>query len=342
MFKNFRKGLISWYLDNKRPLPWSKTHDPYSIWLREIILQQTRVEQGASYYQKFLNHYPTIVDLANSSLEEIYKDWEGLGYYSRAKNLHITAQIVRDQFNGIFPRHYDEILSLKGIGEYTAAAISSFAYNQPYAVLDGNAFRVLSRYFGIDYPIDTTIGKKYFKKLAQDCLDIHQPAIYNQAIIDFGAVNCKPAQPLCNNCPFSSECIAFNENRISELPVKLKKIIKQNRYFNYLVLSHHGKIYIQQRKEKDIWQFLFQFPNIESNDQLLTKEELVTALSFPVSFFRESKIFLQTLTHRKIHAKFFEMECVDFYPPNDWILVEIDELNKYGFPKIIKDYLSEK
>lgn len=338
----FRKRLISWYLENNRPLPWSKTHDPYSIWLREVILQQTRVEQGASYYQKFLNHYPTIVDLANSSLEEVFKDWEGLGYYSRAKNLHKTAQIVRDDYNGIFPRVYEEILSLKGIGEYTAAAISSFAYNEPYSVLDGNVFRVLSRYFGIDYPIDTTLGKKYFKKLAQDCLDISQPAQYNQAIIDFGAVICKPAQPLCNNCPFSSECKALNENRILELPVKSKKIIKKNRYFNYLVLSHQGKIYIQQRIEKDIWQFLFQFPNVEFNDQLLSKEELMKELSFSVSYIRESKIFLQTLTHRKIHAKFFEIECLDCIPPNDWILVSKEELNNYGFPKIIKDYLTEK
>jgi A/G-specific adenine glycosylase len=338
----FRKRLISWYLENNRPLPWSKTHDPYSIWLREVILQQTRVEQGASYYQKFLNHYPTIVDLANSSLEEVFKDWEGLGYYSRAKNLHKTAQIVRDDYNGIFPRVYEEILSLKGIGEYTAAAISSFAYNEPYSVLDGNVFRVLSRYFGIDYPIDTTIGKKYFKKLAQECLDISQPAQYNQAIIDFGAVICKPAQPLCNNCPFSSECKALNENRILELPVKSKKIIKKNRYFNYLVLSHQGKIYIQQRIEKDIWQFLFQFPNVEFNDQLLSKEELMKELSFSVSYIRESKIFLQTLTHRKIHAKFFEIECLDCIPPNDWILVSKEELNNYGFPKIIKDYLTEK
>jgi A/G-specific adenine glycosylase len=338
----FRKRLISWYLENNRPLPWSKTHDPYSIWLREVILQQTRVEQGASYYQKFLNHYPTIVDLANSSLEEVFKDWEGLGYYSRAKNLHKTAQIVRDDYNGIFPRVYEEILSLKGIGEYTAAAISSFAYNKPYSVLDGNVFRVLSRYFGIDYPIDTTFGKKYFKKLAQDCLDISQPAQYNQAIIDFGAIVCKPAQPLCNNCPFSSECKALNENRILELPVKSKKIIKKNRYFNYLVLSHQGKIYIQQRIEKDIWQFLFQFPNVEFNDQLLSKEELMKELSFSVSYIRESKIFLQTLTHRKIHAKFFEIECLDCIPPNDWILVSKEELNNYGFPKIIKDYLTEK
>jgi A/G-specific adenine glycosylase len=338
----FRKRLISWYLENNRPLPWSKTHDPYSIWLREVILQQTRVEQGASYYQKFLNHYPTIVDLANSSLEEVFKDWEGLGYYSRAKNLHKTAQIVRDDYNGIFPRVYEEILSLKGIGEYTAAAISSFAYNEPYSVLDGNVFRVLSRYFGIDYPIDTTLGKKYFKKLAQECLDISQPAQYNQAIIDFGAVICKPAQPLCNNCPFSSECKALNENRILELPVKSKKIIKKNRYFNYLVLSHQGKIYIQQRIEKDIWQFLFQFPNVEFNDQLLSKEELMKELSFSVSYIRESKIFLQTLTHRKIHAKFFEIECLDCIPPNDWILVSKEELNNYGFPKIIKDYLTEK
>ena len=342
MFNNFKKGLILWYLDHKRQLPWSETRDPYSIWLREVILQQTRVEQGASYYQKFLKNYPTIIDLANASLDEVYKDWEGLGYYSRAKNLLATAQIVRDQYNGIFPKVYEEILTLKGIGEYTAAAIASFAYDQPYSVLDGNVFRVLSRFFGVEHPIDTTIGKKYFKKLAQDCLDINQPAKYNQAIIDFGAVICKPQQPLCNNCYFSSDCIAFNEDRILELPVKSKKIIKQNRYFNFLVLSNQGKILIQQRIEKDIWQHLFQFPLIESKNQLLTKEELPKEVINHVSCINESRVYYQLLTHRKIHAKFFEIEYIDFNTSKDCIFVELAELNKYGFPKIIKDYLSEK
>lgn len=342
MFNSFRKTLISWYLDHNRVLPWSKTKDPYSIWLREVILQQTRVEQGASYYQKFLNHYPTIIDLANSTLDEVYKDWEGLGYYSRARNLLTTAQIVRDKYNGVFPVDYQEILSLKGIGEYTAAAIASFAYDQPYSVLDGNVFRVLSRFFGIEHPIDTTIGKKYFKKLAQDCLDINQPAMYNQAIIDFGAVICKPKLPLCTNCPFSSECVAYNEGKISELPIKSKKIIKQNRYFNFLVFSKQNKIYIQQRQEKDIWQHLFQFPLIESPNQVLTLEDLPDDIIDFVPYIRESKMFFQTLTHRKIHAKFFEVESLDYDAKKDWILVEIRDLNKYGFPKIIKDYLSEK
>lgn len=342
MFKIFRKTLISWYLDNKRVLPWSETHDPYSIWLREVILQQTRVEQGASYYQKFLKHYPTIVDLANTSLEDVYKDWEGLGYYSRARNLLTTAQIVRDQYNGVFPTDYKEILILKGIGEYTAAAISSFAYDQPYSVLDGNVFRVLSRYFGVEYPIDSTIGKKYFKKLAQDCLDINEPAMYNQAIIDFGAVVCKPKQPLCNDCPFSSDCVAYNEGKIALLPIKSKKIIKQNRYFNFLVFAKQEYIYIQQRSEKDIWQHLFQFPLIESTDQLLTKAELPDEISNLTPYISESKIFFQLLTHRKIHAKFFEIESLNPPLPNDWILVKMEELIKYGFPKIIKDYLSEK
>ncbi len=342
MFKTFRKSLILWYLDHKRQLPWSETQDPYSIWLREVILQQTRVEQGASYYQKFLTNYPTIIYLASASLEEVYKDWEGLGYYSRAKNLLATAQIIRDQYHGIFPDDYNEILKLKGVGEYTAAAIASFAYNQPYSVLDGNVFRVLSRYFGVSHPIDTTIGKKYFKKLAQDCLDTDQPAIYNQAIIDFGAVICKPQLPLCDHCPFSSECKAYNENTISELPVKSKKIIKQNRYFNFLVYTLKGKIYIQQRKEKDIWQHLFQLPLIESKNQLLTKNELSKDVFNQLSNIQESRVFSQTLTHRIIYAKFFEMECKDLSPNNDWILVKFDEIIKYGFPKIIKDYLSER
>jgi A/G-specific adenine glycosylase len=342
MFNNFKKRLILWSLDHKRILPWSKTRDPYFIWLREVMLQQTRVEQGASYYQKFISKYPTVTDLANASLDEVYKNWEGLGYYSRAKNLLITAQTVRDDYKGKFPVDYHKILSLKGIGEYTAAAIVSFAYDQPYSVLDGNVFRVLSRYFGVEHPIDTTIGKKYFKKLAQDCLDVEQPAQYNQAIIDFGAVICKPKLPLCNHCPFSSECIAYHQDRISDLPFKSKKMIKQNRYFNYLVLIQNEKVYIQQRNKKDIWQHLFQFPLIESEDKLLSKEELPKEMIDLASIINESKLYSQTLTHRNIYAKFFELEGNNFSPSNEWVLVNFEELKNYGFPKIIKDYLSEK
>ncbi len=337
----FKKGLISWSKYKKRILPWEETRNPYHIWLREIILQQTRVEQGAAYYQKFLKAYPQVKDLADAPLEEVYKNWEGLGYYSRARNLRHAAQQITGDYLGIFPEDYDEILKLKGVGEYTAAAIVSFAYDLPYAVLDGNVYRVLSRYFGIDIPIDTTAGKKYFKILAQECLDISAPAIYNQAIMDFGAVICKPQQPLCNHCPFSSDCIAYNTDRIQELPVKSKKLIKQERFFNYLVMSDGKNIVIQQRTEKDIWQHLFQFPMIETSDSLMTLEDIEAASKNILYPIKESKVYKQALTHRNIVAKFFLIQVNNIELKDNWTKIKTDELDTYGFPKIIRDYLSE-
>lgn len=342
MYINFKKAIISWAKSKMRTLPWEETKDPYHIWLREIILQQTRVEQGASYYQRFLKEYPEVKDLAAAPLEAIYKNWEGLGYYSRARNLHQAAKEITDKYQGVFPREYEQVIGLKGVGEYTAAAIVSFAYDQPRAVLDGNVFRVLSRYFGVDIPIDTTDGKKYFKTLAEQCLDTSHPAEYNQAIMDLGAVICKPAQPLCNHCPFSSDCIALHTDRIQELPVKSKKLIRQDRFFNFLVLMSEDKIVIQQRTERDIWQHLFQFPLIESADGLLKPEELnMEGVSLTESVV-ESREYKQALTHRNIFGKFFEIHTDKFELDRNWLLIKKEDLNKYGFPKIIREYLTEK
>lgn len=341
MYIIFSKSIVFWSKEGIRTLPWSETQNPYYIWLREVILQQTRVDQGAAYYHSFITAYPNVKDLALAPLDEVYKKWEGLGYYSRARNLHHSAKTIFELYHGVFPRDYTSILSLKGIGEYTAAAIMSFAYNEPYAVLDGNVFRVLSRYFGISTPIDSSQGKKIFKELAQACLDKDQPAIYNQAIIDFGATICKPTQPLCHHCPLSSNCKAYNEQKIEVLPVKEKKLIKQHRYFNYLVIYDDEYIVIEQRKSKDIWQHLYQFPLIESEGENIEIKDLPLSNLEILESIQESKIYKQLLTHRVIHAKFFMIKVQNFNYLTEKQIVLKKELNQFGFPKIIREYLTE-
>ena len=260
----FTKKLLSWFSTHQRPLPWKGEKNPYLIWLSEIILQQTQVEQGRPYFEKFKAAYPTVHDLANASEDEVMKRWQGLGYYSRARNLHFTAKHISSELNGIFPKTFKGLKQLKGVGEYTAAAIASFAYEVPVAVVDGNVYRVLSRFFGISEPIDTTKGKQIIRELADKMLDQADPGKYNQAIMDFGAGQCKPRKPLCLSCPMSSECAAFNENMVLSLPVKVKKIKKKTRYFNYLVIQFENSLYLQKRQENDIWKELYQFPLIET------------------------------------------------------------------------------
>lgn len=342
MYIIFSKSIIFWSNESKRTLPWPETRNPYFIWLREVILQQTRVEQGAAYYLRFIESYPSIKDLAKAPLDEVYKKWEGLGYYSRARNLHQTAKIVSEQYDGTFPNSYQDVLSLKGIGEYTAAAIMSFAYDEPYAVLDGNVFRVLSRFFGVDIPIDTTTGKKYFKNLAQECLDKERPAQYNQAIIDLGAVICKPTSPLCDHCPLSSNCIAHQQGKEEVYPVKSKKLVRQHRFFNYLVVSDGEQIIIEQRTHKDIWQHLYQFPLIESEDRNLEIEELEGMKWETEHPIEVSSTYIQDLTHRRIHARFFEIRVKELKHDIDKQIVSIDKILDYGFPKIIREYLSAR
>ncbi len=247
-------------------MPWRETSDPYCIWLSEIMLQQTRIEQGLPYYLAFTNAYPSIFDLANASEEEVLKLWQGLGYYSRARNLHATAKYIAFELNGKFPETYEGLLKLKGVGDYTASAIASISYNEPVAVVDGNVYRVLSRYFDIDTPINSTAGIKEFKLLAKELLDKEDPATYNQAIMEFGALQCKPQSPLCNTCPLSASCLALKNNKISMLPVKLKKGKIKKRYFNYLVFqSEENKTILEKRSGKGIWEGLYQFPLIETD-----------------------------------------------------------------------------
>ncbi len=263
---DFSAKLLNWASQNLRPMPWKGETDPYKIWLSEIILQQTRVEQGLPYYERFVQNYPTVTDLADAPADEVMRLWQGLGYYSRARNLQNAAQMIRDEFQGVFPVKYNDIRALKGVGDYTAAAIASFAYNLPFAVVDGNVYRVLARIFGVFTPIDTSKGKKEFAILAQNLLDKNQSALYNQAIIDFGATHCTPQNPKCGECPFQKNCKAYEINAktncdsIKILPVKSKKLVIKHRFFHYFYFGENQKIWIQKRTEKDIWQELWQLP----------------------------------------------------------------------------------
>ncbi|MCL4117210.1 UNVERIFIED_CONTAM: hypothetical protein GTU68_002628 [Idotea baltica] len=255
------KTLTHWYSVNKRDLPWRKTKNPYFIWLSEIILQQTQVNQGLPYYEAFIAKYPTVFQLAEASESEVLKLWQGLGYYSRARNLHSSAKYIVNELKGEFPNDYIGLLKLKGVGDYTASAIASICFNVICAVVDGNVFRFLSRYYGIETPINSSQGQKEFKMLAQQLIDTKDPAEFNQAIMEFGARQCKPKSPDCTVCPFQNKCVAFLENRIIEFPVKLKAAKATKKYFNFLVfISNDHKTILEKRKGKGIWQNLYQFP----------------------------------------------------------------------------------
>lgn len=340
--------LLKWNREqNRREMPWKGEKDPYRIWLSEIILQQTRVEQGLAYYQRFIQHFPNIKALATADDTLVFKLWEGLGYYSRCRNLLITARYIASERNGIFPETYEEIKALKGIGPYTAAAISSFAFNLPHAVVDGNVFRVLSRLFGIDTPIDSTEGKKIFTHLANELIDKSQPGLYNQAIMDFGAIVCKPALPLCPTCIFNKHCSAFLENKVNELPVKEKKITIKKRWFYYLVLEHKGKLAIRQRTGKDIWNQLYEFPVIETTAEQKTEDLLelavqqkwLSAKKYSIAYI--SPLFKQQLSHQTIAGRFISVQVERVGKlPEDINWVSKKEMAAYPFPRFINQFLS--
>ena len=330
-------------------MPWKGESDPYKIWLSEIILQQTRVAQGMSYYNNFIKTFPDIHKLAKATDEKIFKMWEGLGYYTRCRNLIATARFISTECKGKFPDTYDEIKALKGVGPYTAAAISSFAFNLPYAVVDGNVFRVLARIFGVKKPVDTTDGKKYFSALANELLDKKQPGIYNQAIMDFGAVVCKPAAPLCYICAFRKNCFAFLNSKINDLPVKEKKIKIKKRWFYYLVLEYKKEIAIRQRTSKDIWQDLFEFPLIETEHEVDAKNILQKAemkkwiLKKEYKVVLVSPLFKQQLSHQLIAGQFLKINLKK--KPNlnnDWQWIRKNKFIYYSFPQFINQYLRNK
>jgi len=345
MNQKYTDSLLLWYQNNARNLPWKNELDAYSTWLSEIIMQQTRVEQGTSYYLKFKKNYPTIQDLAAADLSEVIKLWEGLGYYSRARNLHYTAQHIAEKLNGEFPNTYEGIKKLKGVGPYTAAAISSFAFNIPKAAIDGNAYRVMARYFGIDTPIDSTKGKKEFQQLGDSLIDQKRPGDYNQAVMNFGALVCKPKKPLCEQCPLQETCSAFREKTISLLPVKSKSLKKTNRHFHYLFLKSKSHTWIRER-EKDFWRHLFEFPLIEMSEQLSPDQILIEAQKqelLPASFkvLKATEGLKQTLSHRYVHATILEIEVAANFSPKGYTKTPLKELDSQPFPRLLFNYLQE-
>jgi A/G-specific adenine glycosylase len=348
---HFSEKIVSWYNQHKRDLPWRNTKDAYLIWLSEIILQQTRVDQGMEYYKKFAKEFPTVKHLAKADSEKVMKLWQGLGYYSRARNLHTTAQIITDKFKGKFPSDFNDILSLKGIGDYTAAAIASFAFDKPHAVVDGNVYRVLARVFGIETPIDSTQGKKEFYALANKLIDKKNPAAHNQAVMELGAIQCKPVNPDCSVCVLNTMCFAYSKKRVAEFPVKDKKTKVRNRYFNYIVLNHKGTIAINKRTAKDIWTNLYDFPLIETTEEL-KEEDFLKSKEWKI-FIGSSKYTVKSislgykhiLTHQKIYARFWEIDCkikVDKLLPETGIIIKERDIHKYAVPRLVEIYLEKR
>ena len=339
----FSNGLINWYLQNKRDLPWRETTNPYHIWLSEIILQQTRVAQGMPYYKSFLSKFPTISDLANADEEQVLKLWQGLGYYSRARNLHFTAKQISNELNGEFPNNYKDLLKLKGVGEYTAAAIASFSFNEPVAVLDGNVFRILSRYFGIDLDISHSKTKVEFQKLAQSLLPAKNAATFNQAIMEFGALQCVPKSPNCSDCIFNSSCYALQKNKISSLPFKSKKTKITKRFLNYLIIEDSENNYIvEKRVEKGIWQNLFQFPLIEEFEENCSKISLEVIKNFRfmdkkptrINVFNEEYI-KHKLSHQELHIRFYNLK----YDCKLKDAESLEKIKKYPFPIVLHNFI---
>jgi A/G-specific adenine glycosylase len=339
----FSKTLTYWYSNNKRTLPWRETQTPYYIWLSEIILQQTQVKQGLPYYKAFVAKYPTVFDLAKAQESEVLKLWQGLGYYSRARNLHATAKHIAYELDGNFPDNYKSLLKLKGVGDYTASAIASICFNEATAVVDGNVYRVLSRYFGMDTPINSSKGAKEFKALAQELIDKECPAEFNQAIMEFGATQCKPKNPYCPICPFKDSCIAFNKNRIHELPVKIKTARAKKKHFNFLVfISKDRKTILQKREGKGIWQNLYQFPLIETQKELgeksfketLGKHELVKNTPFEFSLHNKQPL-VHKLSHLHLHTKFWIIN-VNKLPVKG---IPIHKMRTFAVPILIGNFI---
>jgi A/G-specific adenine glycosylase len=340
----FSNTLIYWYLKNKRELPWRTSQNPYFIWLSEIMLQQTRVAQGLAYYLKFTDTFPTVFDLAEADESTVLKMWQGLGYYSRARNLHFSAKVIANELNGQFPSTYAEIIKLKGIGDYTASAIASICFNENTAVVDGNVYRVLSRYFGIKTAINSSAGIKEFKILAQTLIDKAQPGTFNQAIMDFGATQCKPQNPLCESCPFANSCVSLDKKLTKELPIKDKKIKVRKRYFNFLVIvTDAKKTILTERKGKGIWQGLYQFPLVES-DKIITKNELTVNEEFTdllpkettISLFNKKEI-VHKLSHQHLYTQFWIIETKSLSEAQ----INWPEINTFPVPVLIAKFLDE-
>ncbi|VAV84200.1 A/G-specific adenine glycosylase [hydrothermal vent metagenome] len=342
---NFTKILTHWYSVFKRDLPWRETKSPYYIWLSEIILQQTQIKQGLPYYEAFVSNFPTVFTLANAKEEQVLKLWQGLGYYSRARHLHNAAQYIVNELQGEFPKTYKDLLTLKGVGDYTASAIASICFNEPAAVVDGNVYRVLSRYYGIATPINSTQGIKYFKALAQSLLPHTNIGDYNQAIMEFGAVQCKPKNPSCIECPLQDSCIALAQKKIEALPVKINKTKVSKKYFNFLVfVSEDKKTLLEQRTTKGIWQNLYQFPLIETTKVLTQKQfekntkikMLLNETKHDFSLYNK-KAIVHKLSHQHLYTKFWIIS-LDKLPQKG---IPISEIHEYPVPVLIGKFIDE-
>lgn len=344
----FSNKIVKWYLENSRPLPWRQTTDAYMIWLSEVILQQTRVAQGLPYYQRFIKKYPAIKHLAQAPEQEVMRLWQGLGYYSRARNLHRCAKVVHERFDGKFPKTFQELRQLPGIGDYTAAAIASFAFGEKVAVVDGNVFRVLARIFGIDTPINSPEGKKRFASLANELLSSDDPALHNQAIMEFGALLCKPRNPDCPECPVRKNCAAFQHDLIHLLPVKTAKRKSRKRYFFYLVLERNRSLLMKKRDKKDIWQGLFDFVLIEKStpfsvENIMAEEETKKWFKH-ARLVAVSKAYKHVLTHQIIHCRFIHIKArLSFKPTGkDLFFYSTEEVADLPKPVLISRFLSER
>ncbi|MFA6404282.1 MAG: A/G-specific adenine glycosylase [Salinivirgaceae bacterium] len=345
---NTGKVLISWYNQNKRDLPWRSTRNPYLIWVSEIIMQQTRISQGLPYYIKFTEQFPTVQKLAESTLDRVYLVWQGLGYYSRARNMHLTAQKIVTEYKGNFPESSAALLQLKGIGNYTAAAIASVCYNEKIPAIDGNVLRVISRLYNIEYPVDKAMGKKMVSTISMDILGNNHPGTYNQAIMDLGALICTPTQPKCDNCPLSDKCISLIQNTIANRPVKSVKTLQRPRYFVYLYFRNNDNTIIMQRKEGDIWNGLFEFPLWESEYQIkqeefMCKNEIVNltkGLTISEIDFYIPKV--HKLSHQLIYSLFIEIVTNKLPTIPNSKTISINKLDEYALPKIIENYLTRK
>lgn len=337
------RELMRWYATHKRNFPWREDKNPYKVWLSEIIMQQTRVAQGIPYYNAFLNKYPTVEHLAIAPEDEVLKLWQGLGYYSRARNLHFTAKYIVEQHQGVFPKRFKEIIKLKGVGDYTASAIASISFDEPEAVVDGNVYRFLSRFFGIDTPIDSSGAQKIFKSKATELMDKQRPGDFNQAMMEFGALQCTPKGTDCTSCPFSSQCIAYQNGRVEMLPVKQKKIKIKERFFNFLVcLTPNDEILLEKRETKGIWQNLWQFPMIEST-KLLTQKELEANAAFKKKI--ESKNYTlrlennnplkHLLSHQRLWIQFWHVESPIIHGNS----IPVKDIHTYAVPVPVEQYI---
>ena len=340
---NWTETLLNWYEENRRDFPWRNTRDPYRIWLSEIILQQTRTAQGLPYYESFLAHFPTVFDLATAEEEKVLKLWQGLGYYSRARNLHASAQWIVQENNGVFPQEFKSLLQLKGVGDYTASAIASICYNEPQAVVDGNVYRFLSRYFGISTPIDASNALKTFKEKATALMNGFSPNLFNQAVMEFGALQCTPKQAQCDSCPFHTNCFAFQQQQVYAFPIKAKRTKVRKRYFNYVVLkTPSGKTVAQQRTTKGIWQNLYEFPLLES-EAPLSQKQLLTHKDFPQAWKATMKgLFAlnetpvkHLLSHQQLFIRFWELQLTLELDG----AITIDELESLPVPVVIQHFI---